>query len=116
MASSDSTSILAGAVEKTALLDTSVSLPSVEEVLAGLPQIPSSLPARESGKLDLPEQNALFSSLQNELSGGTDSLGRISDILNQLWTCNSDLLVQAAESLANKSREREYFKIISLGI
>lgn len=38
----------------------------------------------------------------------SQSLQSIHAILVQLWSCNSEFLVQAAELLANRSREREF--------
>lgn len=40
----------------------------------------------------------------------TESLDSVKTILHQLWACNSGLLAQAAEILANGSRDRECLK------
>ncbi|KAJ5225169.1 hypothetical protein N7468_006394 [Penicillium chermesinum] len=94
-----------GLGEKPASSGTSFDLPSVDEVLARLPGIPTSLPLRGSESLDPSKQTAMLSSIQDGLSAEPSSLEDIPNLLNQLWACGSDLLVQAAEVLANKSRE-----------
>ena len=108
MASAEIISTAQGAGEN-AVSGPSFHLPSVEDVLAGLAEVPSSLPTKGSGNLELSSQEAAFASFNDELSRGPNSLGAIPGILNQLWASDSSRLVQAAEALANKSREGEHF-------
>jgi hypothetical protein len=62
------------------------------------------------------EDQALFNSLQSALmeaenspdDGNLSSLETVPTILSKLWSCRSRYLPQAAEALANGSRNREY--------
>lgn len=96
-----------------------VNCPSVEEVLSDLTTLPPGLSARGTEPLQAEEQKNLFSFLQeafnNSENGDEAAVASLKDvraILDKLWKCNSDYLVQAADVLANGSRNREFGEIL----
>lgn len=116
-----------------------LDLPSVDQVLSGLPDISSILPVQDA-TVDLKDQEAMFRALKNiiEHAEQTSEVGNSFDLkelhaslgqaeeearlgrrdattlesvhttLVQLWSCNSTLMAQAAEILANGSRDRKF--------
>ncbi|KAJ6084424.1 hypothetical protein N7486_011224 [Penicillium sp. IBT 16267x] len=127
-----------GSKQKTSQCSVSseLDLPSVDQVLSGLPDIISILPVQDI-TVDLQDQEAMFRALKqiiehaeqtSEVSNSFDlkelhaSLGQAEEearlgrrdaktlesvhtTLIQLWSCNSNLMAQAAEILANGSRD-----------
>lgn len=92
-----------------------VDCPSLEQVLSESTVSPPSLSARGAESLSAEEQTNLFSSLQdafrNSEGGGEAGIEALKDvraILDKLWQGNSEYLVQAADVLANGSRNREF--------
>ncbi|KAJ6018061.1 hypothetical protein N7451_001440 [Penicillium sp. IBT 35674x] len=113
-----------------------LDLPSVDQVLSGLPDISSILPVQDA-TVDPKDQEAMFHALKNiiEHAEQTSEVGNSFDLkelhaslgqaeeearlgrrdattlesvhttLIQLWSCNSILMAQAAEILANGSRD-----------
>ncbi|KAJ5929669.1 hypothetical protein N7454_006619 [Penicillium verhagenii] len=113
-----------------------LDLPSVDQVLSGLPDLSSILPVQDA-TVDLKDQEAMFRALKtiiehveptSEPGNSFDlkelhaSLGQAEEearlgrrdattlesvhtALIQLWSCNSNLMAQAAEILANGSRD-----------
>ena len=66
--------------------------------------------AEPSNSFDLKELHASLEQAEVEARSGrrdTKALESVPDLLQQLWSCSSNLLTQAAEFLANKSRDRE---------
>lgn len=122
---------------------TSFDLPSVEQVLSGLPELSPSLSSRDTEPLSPEDQEKMFRALRTviENAEGTAEAGNAFDlkelhasleladadarrgrrdseslqgvlkILNQLWASNSQFLAQAAEVLANGSRDRELLQL-----
>lgn len=108
---------------------TGFDLPSVEQVLSSLPEVSTPLPSRGKKTIDLEDQKSMFHLLKSaiENSGNGFDLKELQTsleqadadarrdpeslkaILEQLWSCDSEFLVQAAEILANESRNRESF-------
>ena len=92
--------------------------PSLAQVLSE-PEV--SFPCLSArGVEDLPEdeQKSLFSSLQDAFKdsesggdAGNEALQKVRVILDKLWECSSEYLVQAADVLANGSRSREFVLI-----
>jgi hypothetical protein len=111
-----------------------LELPSVKQILSDLPEVSSSLPPR-TGTIDPAEQQEMFRGLQeiiekaqdagnsfdlkelhasleeadaNEKRGRRDAetLQTVRATLQKLWDCNSEYLVQAAEVIADGSRDR----------
>lgn len=91
-----------------------LELPPVGQLISDLSPYPPSL-ACGTETVDTEEQKELFQTLQNaihkaESSGQIDveSLQSVRSILYKLWSCNSLHLIQAADLLANGSRDREF--------
>lgn len=107
-------------------------LPSVEQVLSSLPEVSTPLPPRGRKTLDLEDQKSMFHLLKSAIENSGNSFDpkelhapleqadadarrgqrdpeSLKAILDQLWSCDSEFLVQAAEILANESRNRESF-------
>lgn len=107
----------------------SLNCPSIEEVLSKLAVPPSSLPAR-TPTLDVEDQKYMFHSLQAFMRSAqpgdlqiddsvdradtesasrlhVDAIAHLRPVLDRLWKCQSEYLAQAAEVLANRSRDRE---------
>lgn len=92
-----------------------VDCPSVEQVLSESAVSLPPLSAKGTESLSAEEQASLFSSLQdafrNSEGGGEAAIEALKDvraILDKLWQGNSEYLVQAADVLANGSRNREF--------
>ena len=92
-----------------------VKCPSVEQILSELTALPPCLSAGGTETLQAEEQENLFHSLQeisrNFREGDEASVEALKDartILDRLWECNSDYLVQAANDLANGSRDCKF--------
>ncbi|KXG53895.1 Armadillo-like helical [Penicillium griseofulvum] len=110
-----------------------LELPSVKQILSDLPEVSFSLPPR-TATIDPEEQQEMFRGLQeiiekaqdvgnsfdlkelhasleeadaNEKRGRRDAetLQTVRATLQKLWDCNSEYLVQAAEVIANGSRD-----------
>lgn len=97
--------------------------PSLAQILSEPDASPPCLPARGVETLSADEQTSLFSSLQDAFkdseSGGDAGNGALKNIrvvLDKLWEYNSEYLVQAADVLANGSRSRELWSILSVDI
>lgn len=116
-----------------------LDLPSVHQVLSGLPDISNILPVQDT-TVDPKDQEAMFRALKktiehveqtSEVGNSFDlkelhaSLGQAEEearlgrrdaktlesvytTLIQLWSCNSSFMAQAAEILANGSRDRKF--------
>lgn len=112
-------------------------LPAVQHVLSELPESSSSLSDRGTETLSLEEQEKMFRALKNVIEGAdaeagnafdlkelhasleqadadarrgrrdSESLQSVLKVINQLWASDSEFLAQAAEILANGSRDRE---------
>ncbi|UDD64783.1 hypothetical protein AFCA_011992 [Aspergillus flavus] len=100
--------------------------PSLDEIISSLVPMPPALAPGVSMPLSLEEQRTLFDTLQEALNmaktryqtsltaeaeGDYPSFKQVNvlfeglqDILYRLWTCRSSFMVQAAEALANGSR------------
>lgn len=88
-----------------------VDCPSLEQVLSESTISPPSLPAGGTEPLSAEEQANLFLSLQDAFrnsEGADEALKDVRAILDKLWQSNSEYLVQAADILANGSRNREF--------
>ncbi|GMF79173.1 unnamed protein product [Aspergillus oryzae] len=103
--------------------------PSLDEIISSLVPMPPALAPGVSMPLSLEEQRTLFDTLQEALNmaktryqtsltaeaeGDYPSFKQVNvlfeglqDILYRLWTCRSSFMVQAAEALANGSRNRK---------
>ena len=88
-----------------------VKCPSVEQILSESTALPPCLPAGGTETLQAEEQEKLFHSLQEASKNfqegdeaSVEALKSARTILDRLWECNSDYLVQAANDLANGSR------------
>ncbi|KAJ5090441.1 Armadillo-like helical [Penicillium argentinense] len=110
-----------------------LELPSIEQVLSNLSDMPSALPPRHSETLAQDEQEKMFRTLKSAIESAyesspldlkslqgalyeadadasrgqrdTESLQSVHSILGKLWSTNSGLLSQAAEVFANGSRD-----------
>ncbi|KAE8374305.1 armadillo-type protein [Aspergillus bertholletiae] len=100
--------------------------PTLSQIMSSLPPIPAALEPGVSMPLSLEEQRTLFDTLQEALKmaetryqtsraaeadegnpffkQANTLFEGLQDILYQLWTCKSRFMVQAAEALANGSR------------
>ncbi|KAJ5895421.1 Armadillo-like helical [Penicillium taxi] len=102
------------AASQSLTLTTPLDLPSVEQVLSGFPELPTSLPNRGDVEIELEEQLELFQTLRNSIeteagdSRDVQSLQSVYSTLQKLWACNSQLLNQATEVLANGSRDSSW--------
>ena len=92
-----------------------VEFPSVEAFLSDSTALQTSLPTQRTVFLSAEEQTNLLTSLQEilqnfegENEADIEALKDVRSILDKLWSCKSDHLVQAANLLANGSRNREY--------
>ena len=93
-----------------------VKCPSVEQILSeSLTALPPCLPAGGTETLQAEEQEKLFHSLQEASrnfkegdEASVEALKTARTILGRLWECNSDYLVQAANDLANGSRDGKF--------
>lgn len=92
-----------------------VDCPSVEKILSESTALPPSLPTERTDSLPAEEQTNLLTSLQETLENleseneaEIEAFMDVRSILDKLWSSNSDLLVQAANLLANGSRNCEY--------
>lgn len=108
-----------------------LDLPSIEKIISSFPEKPPSLPPRGKVTLSEQKQEQLLDALKKaiatfrgeaDVGNGFDlkelhasleqtdanyNLPSVPIILDQLWQCNSELLIDAAETLANESRDRE---------
>lgn len=121
-----------------------LELPSIEQILAELPELSNSISPRSSDTLSQEEQENMFRALKNILDNFNVSnessqsfdlkelhssleqadedarrgqrdvspLQNVNTILYKLWAANSGLLIQAAEALANGSRDRKFPRIL----
>lgn len=109
-----------------------LDLPSIEQIISDFPGKSTFLPPRD--KVTLPRQkqeqllHALGKAIESfegevdvennfdleklyaslEQAEGNYTLQSVPVILGQLWQSNSELLIEAAEVLANGSRDREF--------
>ena len=103
--------------------------PSLSQIISSLAPMPPGLAPAVSEPLPLEEQRALFDTLEKTLrmaetryqpsltaQAEEDNLSfkqvdalfeGLQDTLCRLWTCRSSFMVQAAEALANGSRNRK---------
>lgn len=90
-----------------------IEYPSVEEILSETTALPPRLPTERTDSLPAEEQASLLESLQKILKileagdAGVEAVQDVRLILDKLWKCNSDLLLQVANLLANGSRNRK---------
>lgn len=92
-----------------------IACPSVEYILSDSTALPPSLPAERIDSLSAEEQTNLLTSLQETLKNleseneaDIEAFMDVRSTLDKLWSSNSDHLVQAANLLANGSRNCEY--------
>lgn len=106
----------ATAVSSHSVSTTELDLPSIEQILSGFPEKSTSLPPQNREivsrtSFDLKRLHASLEQADADARQGaqdSQSLQSVHAILIQLWSCNSEFLTQAAELLANKSRDREF--------
>ncbi|KAJ5300585.1 Ran exchange factor Prp20/Pim1 [Penicillium atrosanguineum] len=114
-----------------------LELPSVDQVIQGLPQISTSLPSRDTETIESDEQKKMLLSLKSIIENAEgiaeagssfdlkelhasleqadadarrckrnlETLQSVHTTIQRLWSCNSGYLAQAAEILANGSRD-----------
>jgi hypothetical protein len=87
--------------------ENNIDCPSLGEVLSQLSPGPSILPVQTISSVPADEQEALLRRLEDALAetpGGAESFEEAQTILIELWKCQSPYLAQAADALANGSR------------
>lgn len=92
-----------------------IACPSVKDILSETTVFPPCLPTERTEYLSAEEQTNLLTSLQETLKNleseneaDIEAFMDVRSTLDKIWSSNSDILVQAANLLANGSRNCEY--------
>ncbi|ODM21652.1 hypothetical protein SI65_02496 [Aspergillus cristatus] len=95
----------------TQVQKSAVEFPSVEDILSDSTALPPRLPTERTDSLPAEEQTNLLRSLQEILKNfeganeaDVEAFKDVRSVLDKLWSCKLDYLVQAANVLANGSR------------
>ncbi|KAF7116556.1 hypothetical protein CNMCM5793_005037 [Aspergillus hiratsukae] len=91
--------------------ENNIDCPSLSEILSQLSPGPSILPVQTISSVPVDEQAALLRRLEDALAeapGGAESFEGAQTILMELWKCRSRYLAQAANALANGSRNSSW--------
>lgn len=135
MASRNELNVIRNSMEQSSLPITQIQgnkrmeCPSLSQIISSLAPMPPALAPGVSKPLPLEEQRTLFDTFQEALNmaetryqtiptaeaeANNPSFEQVNalfeglqDILYRLWTCRSSFIVQAAEALANGSRNRK---------
>ncbi|KAH1487200.1 hypothetical protein LV164_008274 [Aspergillus fumigatus] len=95
------------AKETSSKAQNDIDCPSLGQILSQLSPPPSTLPVQTLSLVPVDEQEVLLRRLEDvlaEATGGAESFEEVQTILNELWKCQSSYLAQAADALANGSR------------
>ncbi|EAL84604.1 GTP binding protein, putative [Aspergillus fumigatus A1163] len=106
------------AKETSSKAQNDIDCPSLGQILSQLSPPPSTLPVQTLSLVPVDEQEVLLRRLEDvlaEATGGAESFEEVQTILNELWKCQSSYLAQAADALANGSRNDENRALVVKG-
>ncbi|PKX93259.1 putative GTP binding protein [Aspergillus novofumigatus IBT 16806] len=99
------------AKETSSQAENNIDCPSLGQILPQLSPGPSILPVQTISSVPVDEQATLLRRLEDalaEATGSAESFEEVQTILIELWKCRSSYLAQAADVLANGSRNSSW--------